>query len=81
MAETFLHGVEVIEITDGPRPIRTVRSGVIVARTPAGERTLAAVPPQDERMIAMLTNGEGEPVGMSGQIIRGGEDELSVWSA
>lgn len=29
MAETFLHGVEVIEITDGPRPIRTVRSGVI----------------------------------------------------
>jgi len=25
----FLHGVEVIEIDDGPRPIRTVRSGVI----------------------------------------------------
>jgi phage tail sheath protein FI len=29
MPETFLHGVEVVEITDGPRPIRTVRSGVI----------------------------------------------------
>jgi phage tail sheath protein FI len=29
MSETFLHGVEVIEINDGPRPIRTVRSGVI----------------------------------------------------
>lgn len=26
---TFLHGVEVIEIDDGPRPIRTVRSSVI----------------------------------------------------
>jgi phage tail sheath protein FI len=29
MSETFLHGVEVVEITDGPRPIRTVRSSVI----------------------------------------------------
>lgn len=29
MTETFLHGVEVIEIDTGPRPIRTVRSGVI----------------------------------------------------
>jgi phage tail sheath protein FI len=29
MVETFLHGVEVLEIDAGPRPIRTVRSGVI----------------------------------------------------
>jgi phage tail sheath protein FI len=29
MPETFLHGVEVVEITDGPRPLRTVRSSVI----------------------------------------------------
>lgn len=29
MPETFLHGVEVVEITDGPRPIRTVRSSVV----------------------------------------------------
>lgn len=29
MSETFLHGAEVVEINDGPRPIRTVRSGVI----------------------------------------------------
>lgn len=29
MATTFLHGVEVLEIDAGPRPIRTVRSGVI----------------------------------------------------
>ncbi len=29
MPETFLHGVEVIEIDDGPRPIQTVRSSVI----------------------------------------------------
>lgn len=29
MAETFLHGVEIIEIDAGPRPIQTVRSSVI----------------------------------------------------
>lgn len=29
MADTFLHGVEVIEIDKGPRPIRTVRSAII----------------------------------------------------
>ncbi|MEW6490368.1 MAG: phage tail sheath C-terminal domain-containing protein [Thermodesulfobacteriota bacterium] len=29
MAETFLHGVEVVEIDSGPRPIQTVRSSVI----------------------------------------------------
>lgn len=29
MAEHFLHGVEVVEIDNGPRPIRTVRSSVI----------------------------------------------------
>lgn len=29
MADNFLHGVEVLEIDTGPRPIRTVRSGVI----------------------------------------------------
>jgi hypothetical protein len=29
MSETFLHGVEVVEIDGGPRPIQTVRSSVI----------------------------------------------------
>jgi phage tail sheath protein FI len=29
MSETFLHGVEVVEVNDGARPIRTVRSSVI----------------------------------------------------
>jgi len=29
MSTTFLHGVEVIEVDSGPRPIRTVRSGMI----------------------------------------------------
>ena len=29
MPDYFLHGVEVVEIDNGPRPIRTVRSSVI----------------------------------------------------
>lgn len=29
MPEQFLHGVEVVEIDTGPRPIRTVRSSII----------------------------------------------------
>lgn len=41
MAETFLHGVEIIEIDAGPRPIRTVRSGVIgiVGTAPSADAT------------------------------------------
>ncbi len=28
-ASQFLHGVEIVEIDDGPRPVRVVRSSVI----------------------------------------------------
>lgn len=39
MPEQFLHGVEVVEITDGARPIRTVRASVIglVGTAPAAD--------------------------------------------
>lgn len=38
MADQFLHGIEVIEIDDGPRPIKTVKSSVIglVGTAPQG---------------------------------------------
>ncbi|MBF0304189.1 MAG: phage tail sheath subtilisin-like domain-containing protein [Alphaproteobacteria bacterium] len=38
MPEQFLHGVEVVEIDDGPRPIRTVKSSIIglVGTAPRG---------------------------------------------
>ena len=41
MAEHFLHGVEVVEIDNGPRPIRTVRSSVIglVGTAPDADET------------------------------------------
>lgn len=44
MPETFLHGVEVIEINDGPRPIQTVRSAVIglVGTAPDSEAEVKA---------------------------------------
>jgi phage tail sheath protein FI len=39
MPEQYLHGVQVIEVTDGPRPIRTVNSAVIglVGTAPGAE--------------------------------------------
>ncbi len=58
----------------------SARMGTIVARTPAGKRTLAMIPAQDGDGIAALTDGQSEPVGRQGTIARGGgEDELSVW--
>lgn len=42
---TFLHGLELIEVTSGPRPIRTVRSSVIglVGTAPDAAPAIAAV--------------------------------------
>ena len=42
MTTTFLHGVEVIEIQDGPRPISTVRSSVIGLIGTAPDSAVAA---------------------------------------
>ena len=52
MAETFLHGVEVLEIDAGPRPIQTVRSSVIgiVGTAPRADET--AFPLNTPVMIA-----------------------------
>lgn len=54
------------------------RIGTIVARTPAGARTLALVPPEDTAMIAFLTDGAAEPVGQAGLITRD-EDGMAIW--
>ena len=57
------------------------RSGVIVARTPDGARTLASVPAEDAITLAMLTGGEVEPVGKTGVIRRLADTELALWQA
>ncbi|QGN53945.1 acetyl-CoA acetyltransferase [Novosphingobium sp. Gsoil 351] len=49
------------------------RGGVVVARTPAGARTLAHVDVADAGMVAFLTDGRSEPVGVSGRIEPRGE--------
>ena len=48
-------------------------AGVVVARTPAGARTLAAVPAENAEVIAALTDGAIEPVGRTGIITKEGE--------
>ncbi|MEQ1549642.1 acetyl-CoA acetyltransferase [Sphingorhabdus sp.] len=45
------------------------KGGVVVARTPAGERTLAHVNITDDAMVAFLTDGQAEPVGTSGAVV------------
>ena len=52
--------------------------GTVVARTPAGKRTLAAVLPDDAAMIAFLTDGLEEPVGTTGEVVTG-QGELREW--
>ncbi|KWV95764.1 acetyl-CoA acetyltransferase [Erythrobacter sp. AP23] len=56
----------------------SARSGVIVAKTPDGSRTLASVPSADAGTIAFLTDGKREPVGAGGVIRREG-GELAIW--
>lgn len=52
MAETFLHGVEVIEIDAGPRPIATVRSSVIGIIGTAPDADAAAFPLNTPVLVA-----------------------------
>lgn len=46
-----------------------VRFGIVVARTPNDERTLAKVPSDDLDGIGFLTEGSAEPVGSDGRIV------------
>lgn len=52
MAETFLHGVEVLQIDDGPRPITTVRSSVIGLIGTAPDADATAFPLNTPVLIA-----------------------------
>lgn len=64
MATDFLHGVEVIEVNEGPRPVRTVRSAVIglvgtAERGPVNTPTLIA----GDRSLGASTFGAAGTVG------------------
>ena len=43
--------------------------GVVIARSPAGDRCLAFVPAEDQAAIDLLTDGRIDPVGRTGQIV------------
>jgi uncharacterized protein len=68
MAETFLHGVEVVLIDDGPRPIQTVRSSVIGIIGTAPDADVDAFPLDTPVLISgnrteaakLDTEGDGE---------------------
>ncbi|MGM0585120.1 MAG: acetyl-CoA acetyltransferase [Pseudomonadota bacterium] len=45
------------------------RGGAVLARTPAGARTIAHVPATDAELVAFLTDGRSEPVGAPGRVI------------
>ncbi len=55
------------------------KHGAIVARTPAGARTLAMVRGSDAETIAFLTDGNAEPVGSTGSIAADAQG-LMIWS-
>lgn len=50
------------------------RAGVVVGKTPAGERFLAKIPATDENAIAYLTDGKAEPIGASGFAFASGNE-------
>ncbi len=56
------------------------KSGVIVAKTPSGERVLAYVGREDAELIAFLTNGEREPIGVTGRVSTDAEG-VNHWRA
>ncbi|MBY6013323.1 acetyl-CoA acetyltransferase [Qipengyuania gaetbuli] len=54
------------------------REGVVVARTPEGKRTLAAISGDDTELIAFFTDGASEPVDTAGSVAFG-EDGRAIW--
>ena len=76
-----------VEDYDGPGRVETytvfydregaARFGVVVARTPRGERFLARVEGGDDETIARLTSATDEPVGAAGMSVR--REDLNHW--
>lgn len=56
-----------------------MRAGVVVARTPDGDRTLARVHGDDAATLARLTSETGTPVGSKGAIAAGEDGGLRRW--
>ncbi|MFA7584765.1 MAG: acetyl-CoA acetyltransferase [Novosphingobium sp.] len=84
----------VLAAHDGPATLETytvryLRSGqpeygIVVCKTPAGERFVARVPASDTVTIAALTGGDSpawqEPIGRRGTARRNGENGFTEWT-
>ena len=62
MAEQFLHGVEVAEITSGPRTIRTTKSSVIglIGTAPDADNTI--FPLNNKSILTCLLGAAGKRI-------------------
>ena len=67
MTTNFLHGVEVVELTSGVRPIQTVRSSVIglIGTAPAAD---AAVFPLNEPVLIAGSRSKANKLGTTGTL-------------
>ncbi|MNE86845.1 acetyl-CoA acetyltransferase [compost metagenome] len=50
--------------------------GIVIARTPAGERLMARVEPDDTATLAVLTDLDHSPVGRTGRVTAGRDAAL-----
>ena len=78
--EEYVGPVRIETYTVHYRRDGTVRMGTVVALTPAGERTLAAVPANDRATLDFLSNGRRDPVGSDG-LIEAGDGDLRHFRA
>ncbi len=78
---------ELVKDYTGPAEVETytvfynrdgsAKAGVVVAKTPAGTRTLVKVTAEDAETIAFLSDGRAEPVGTAGEVVA--EGDMMVW--
>lgn len=81
---------DLVEQYAGPADVETftvlygrdgsVKHGVVIARTPAGQRLIAKVRPEDGETISLLLSPEQSPIGSTGNVRIDGYDNM-VWEA
>ncbi|MGR3484443.1 MAG: phage tail sheath subtilisin-like domain-containing protein [Paracoccaceae bacterium] len=67
MPASYLHGIDAIEIDDGLRPIRTVRSSVIAVVGTAPDADDTAFP-EDRHVLVASSRTEAAPLGATGTL-------------
>ncbi len=76
LAEEYVGPVEIESYTVHYARDASVRSGIVMCRTPDGARTLAHVLASDVEGIAFLSGGGEEPIGTRGEVVAAGDDRV-----